>query len=111
MLHWVPTEFDPWGLLKHYREALPSGSYLAITHFADDHDYEPVKIAAANINKAGGDQAVERSRDEIAAFFGDFELVEPGLVKFAEWRPSGPGDMSTDPAINRLAYAGVARKP
>jgi hypothetical protein len=111
MLHWVPTEADPWGLLKHYREALSSGSYLAITHFADDHDYEGVKIAAERMNKAGGDQVVERSREEIAAFFGDFELVEPGLVTFAEWRTSGPGDISSDPAINRLAYAGVGRKP
>ncbi len=110
MLHWVPTEADPWGLLKHYREALPSGSYLAITHFADDHEYEGAKTAAEGINRAGGDQVVERSRDEIAAFFGDFELVEPGLVRFASWRTSGPGDISSDPAINRLAYAGVARK-
>jgi S-adenosyl methyltransferase len=111
MVHWVPTEADPWGLLKHYREALASGSYLAITHFADDHGNTGADAAAAKMNQAGGDQVVERSRDEILAFFGDFELVEPGLVGFAEWRPSGPGDISVDPGINRVAYAGVARKP
>ena len=65
---------------------------------------------AARLNQAGADQVTPRSRDEIAAFFGDFELVEPGLVGFAEWRPSGPGDISDDPAMNRLAYGGVARK-
>ncbi|NKE56483.1 hypothetical protein FXN61_06410 [Lentzea sp. PSKA42] len=111
MVHWVPTEADPWGLLKHYREALPSGSYLAITHFASDHNDEGSNAAAARMNQAGGDQVVPRSRDEIAALFGDFELVEPGLVGFAGWRPSGPGDISDDPAMNRIAYAGVARKP
>lgn len=111
MLHWVPTEADPWGLMKHYREALPSGSYLAITHLADDHENEAIRVATAMMNQAGGDQVVERSRDEIAAFFGDFELVEPGLVTFAEWRPSGPGDISSDPAMNRIAYAGIGRKP
>ncbi|SEQ11257.1 S-adenosyl methyltransferase [Lentzea xinjiangensis] len=111
MVHWVPTEADPWGLLKHYREALPSGSYLAITHLADDHEDGGSNAAAAQMNQAGGDQVVPRGREEVAAFFGDFELVEPGLVGFAEWRPSGPGDISDDPAMNRVAYAGVARKP
>ncbi|GAB2866563.1 SAM-dependent methyltransferase [Lentzea nigeriaca] len=111
MVHWVPTEADPWGLLKHYREALASGSYLAITHFANDHDNEGAKAAAERMNQAGGDQVVQRGRDEILALFGDFELAEPGLVGFAEWRPAGPGDISVDPSLNRVAYAGVARKP
>jgi hypothetical protein len=111
MADWVPNEADPWGLMKHYREALPSGSYLAITHLADDHENEAIRVATTMMNQAGGDQVVERSRDEIAAFFGDFELVEPGLVTFAEWRPSGPGDISSDPAMNRIAYAGIGRKP
>lgn len=111
MVHWVPTANDPWGLLKTYREALPRGSYLAITHSADDHGNEGVRAATARMNQAGGDQAVERSREEIAALFGDFELVEPGLVRFAEWRTSGPGDISGDPATNRIAYGGVGRKP
>ena len=110
MLHWVPTEADPWGLMKRYRRWRPGGSYLAITHFASDQGDEGSTAVAARLNQAGADQVTPRSRDEIAAFFGDFELVEPGLVGFAEWRPSGPGDISDDPAMNRLAYGGVARK-
>lgn len=109
MLHWVPTEADPWGLMKHYRAAVASGSYLAITHFT--HGDEGAAATAARLNQAGGDQVTPRNRDEIAALFGDFELVEPGLVGFAEWRPSGPGDISDDPAMNMLAYGGVGRKP
>jgi SAM-dependent methyltransferase len=111
MVHWVPTEADPWGLLKQYREVLAGGSYLAITHFTSDHEDESSSTAAARINQAGGDQVVSRSWDEIAAMFGDFELVEPGLVGFAEWRTSGPGDFSDDPVTNKIAYGGVARKP
>jgi hypothetical protein len=111
MVHWVPTEADPWSLMKRYREALPSGSYLAISHLANDHDHEGVRAATARLTQAGGEQALERSRDEIESFFGDFELVEPGLVRFAEWRSSGPGDISDDPTVNEIAYGGVARKP
>lgn len=111
MVHWVPTEDDPWGLMKCYREALPSGSYLAITHLADDHTNDGVRAAVERIRQAGAEQPFERSRDEIAAFFGDFELVEPGLVRFAEWRAYGPGDISEDPTVNEIAYGGVGRKP
>jgi len=111
MVHWVPTEDDPWGLMKHYREALPSGSYLAITHLANDHDNEGVRAAAARLSQVGGEQAIERGKDEIAAFFGEFELVEPGLVRYAEWRSSGPGDISDDPTVNEIAYGAVGRKP
>jgi hypothetical protein len=111
MLHWVPTEADPWGLMKRYLEALPSGSYVAITHLTSDHDDEGSSTAAARVNAAGGDQVVQRGRDEIAAMFGDFELVEPGLVGFGEWRPGGPGDFSDHPEMNKIAYAGVGRKP
>jgi hypothetical protein len=53
--------------------------------------------AAARLNRAGGDRTTE--------------LVEPGLVGFAEWRPEGPGDVSDDPEMNKVAYAGIGRKP
>ncbi|MEV6244196.1 SAM-dependent methyltransferase [Lentzea sp. NPDC051838] len=111
VVHWVPTEADPWGLLKRYREALAGGSYLAISHFSDDHGNVAATEATVKMSQAGGGEIVERSRDEITALFGDFELVDPGVVRYAEWRTSGPGDISDDPLVNAIAYAGVARKP
>ncbi|HEX8864227.1 MAG TPA: SAM-dependent methyltransferase [Lentzea sp.] len=111
VVHWVPNEDDPWSLLKRYREMLASGSYFAMTHYGSDYANEGVRAAAVSVNRAGGDQLVERTGVEIASMFGDFELVEPGLVGFGEWRPRGPADISEDPEVNKLAYAGVARKP
>ncbi|GAA3629835.1 S-adenosyl methyltransferase [Lentzea atacamensis] len=111
MLHWVPTAADPQSLMKRYREALPSGSYLAISHLASEHTIAEARAVTDRMNKVGGGEVIERTHDEVEAFFGDFELVEPGLVKFAEWRPTGPGDISDDPEVNGIAYAGVGRKP
>ncbi|WP_233598938.1 MULTISPECIES: SAM-dependent methyltransferase [unclassified Amycolatopsis] len=37
--------------------------------------------------------------------------LEPGVVGCAMWNPQGAGDMSEDPEINSLPYAGVGRKP
>ncbi len=40
-----------------------------------------------------------------------FDLVWPGLVEYALWRPERPGNVSADPGINSLLYGAVGRKP
>ena len=49
--------------------------------------------------------ALERTRDQIAAYYTGLDLVEPGLVFLPEWRALG------NPAHLIPCYAGVARKP
>ncbi len=112
MLHWVPDEEDPAGLLTRYRDALASGSYLAITHVTDDYQDEETLTGATDVVKQSRsrDQMNPRPRAEVRSMFGDFELVEPGLVACAMWRSEGRGDISDDPAMNALMYAGVGRK-
>ncbi|GAB2775277.1 SAM-dependent methyltransferase [Amycolatopsis magusensis] len=108
LLHFVPDSWDPAGLLAQYRARLASGSFLAVTH------------VAADAGSAGLDKAIEayqstqnnpipRTHDEVLRFFDGFEMVEPGLVGCAMWNPQGVGDMSEDPSINLLPYAGVGR--
>ena len=51
-----------------------------------------------------------RSREEITRFFGDWELVPPGVTHLAEWRAD------TEPpkplGISELLHlGGLARKP
>ncbi|MGB3444153.1 MAG: SAM-dependent methyltransferase [Actinophytocola sp.] len=112
MLHWVPDETDPWQLMKQYRDVLAPGSYLAITHVtADNQDDGVAEVTGLIKESRSADQLTERSHDQVQALFGDFELVEPGLVGCAAWRPTGPSDMSEDPETNRVIYGGVARKP
>ncbi|WP_370882561.1 SAM-dependent methyltransferase [Kineosporia succinea] len=89
------------------RDALPSGSYIAITHPTADFD-PPVVAEVAGAARASGMTFVPRSHDEVAAFLGDWELVESGLVPVKAWpRPAG------DDADAKSAWywAGVARKP
>jgi len=49
-----------------------------------------------------------RCRDEIAAFFGDMELVSPGLTEVWAWHP-GPGQVA-NPSDVITFLGGVARK-
>ncbi|MBV9847424.1 MAG: SAM-dependent methyltransferase [Kutzneria sp.] len=111
MLHWVPDEDDPHRLLATYRDALVSGSHLAITHATDDRQPQMMDGMVDTMHRTRSpDQARPRSYDEVHAMFGDFELVEPGLVGCGTWRPGGPGDIAEDAKYNEFVYAGVARK-
>jgi hypothetical protein len=96
----------PYDTIAALRDALPSGSYLALTHPTQDFDPE----AMANVTAAatqGGMTFVPRNRAEVEQFFGDWELVEPGLVPVLTWRPEHEvGDPQS-----AYYWAGVARKP
>jgi len=50
-----------------------------------------------------------RSQEEILAWFGDWELLEPGLVPLPEWRPVVQGRARRDATYYGFV-GGVARK-
>jgi hypothetical protein len=97
---------DPWGKVAQLRDAMPSGSCLAITHPTGDFARAEVEQAVAAATGAGM-TLVARTEQAVRRFFGDWELLEPGLVPVSAWRPDEP---VADP---KAAYywAGVARKP
>lgn len=112
MLHWVPDEHDQLGLLARYRERLASGSYLAVTHVTSDEQNAQLTDATEAIERSKSpDQVNLRTHAQILPMFGDLELVEPGLVGCAMWRPSETGDLADVPDMNSLVYAGIGRKP
>ncbi|MBD0293562.1 MAG: SAM-dependent methyltransferase [Jiangellaceae bacterium] len=97
---------DPWGNVAALREAMPSGSVLGITH--PTADFAPDQVAEAVAAATGaGMTLVARTKDEVERFFGDWEMLEPGLVPVSAWRPDEP---VTDPQA-AYYWAGVARKP
>jgi hypothetical protein len=111
MMHWVPDEDGPEKLVAHYRDALPSGSFLALTHVARDQIDDNVDQAAAVVNRSkSADQMHMRTHAQVSALFDGFSLVEPGLVGCGEWRPFGPGDFADEASMNMFLYAGVGRK-
>ncbi|MFI7596633.1 SAM-dependent methyltransferase [Actinoplanes sp. NPDC049681] len=102
----LADEDDPWDMVARYRDAMPSGSIMAITHPTADFNPAEVNQAVAAARGAGM-TFQDRGRDEVARFFGDWELLEPGLVPVSAWRPDSPVD---DPEA-AYYWAGVARKP
>ncbi|HEX4702854.1 MAG TPA: SAM-dependent methyltransferase [Pseudonocardiaceae bacterium] len=112
MLHWIPDDSDPLGLLVRFRDRLASGSFLAVTHVTGDNQDDKLTEATGVIERSKSpDQITLRSREQIMPMFGDFEIIEPGLVGCALWRPGGPADITDDADMNALVYAAVGRKP
>lgn len=113
LLHFIPDAKDPYRIVAAYRDRLPSGSYLILSHVTgdgrDDDTLKTISDAYSNANAP----LVMRSKTEISRFFLGFDLVPPGLVYVAQWQPSrleaDYGDARQ--GGTRWLYAGVARKP
>ena len=113
ILHHLHDAEEPGKIAATLRDALPSGSHLAIIHFWDPADEHPdisakVHDAERVFNETLG-TGRWRHRAEIEAYFGDFEMVEPGLVPLAEWRP-GTEAVAEQKVSYYTMIGGVARK-
>lgn len=109
--HFISDSDDPVGLLARYREALAPGSYLALSHVTDDDEPQGLEQARDDVSLRSREETFPRTHKQVVDLFAGFELVDPGVVGCAAWRPGGPGDFSQDSGINTLLYAGVGRKP
>ncbi|MGW5646700.1 SAM-dependent methyltransferase [Saccharopolyspora sp. NPDC003752] len=112
-LHHYDGERPPADIMREYVEALPSGSYVAISHFLDPETEEYNELARrmeqAFLHSPMG-TGVFRTRAEIEAMFPGLEFIDPGLVKCADWWPTGPRLNPLYPVQHCIAGA-VARKP
>jgi hypothetical protein len=105
----VPDGDDPFGIVARLRDALPSGSYLAVSHVTADSRPEEVR-AAEQVTKQTTSPSTVRGRDEVRRFFTGFDLVQPGLVWVSQWRPDSPEEIGEHPERMNV-YAGVGRRP
>jgi hypothetical protein len=108
VVHFFTDEENPHGIVSTLLDALPSGSYLTVSHLtADFLDPEQAAAGMAAGQRSGVTYA-PRSQAEVAAFFTGLDLVDPGVVPILTWRPDGdvPGD-----ALAAHSYAAMGRKP
>jgi len=105
--HYVLDDQDPYGVFATYRDAVAPGSYLALSHFTSDFD-EAGTEEVTEMMKRSQNNVVSRTRAQVLDLFGDFELVEPGVVTTSQWHPEQAGD--TEPGGDDWLWSGVAQK-
>jgi hypothetical protein len=115
ILHFLPDDEDPFGIVARFRDALPAGSYLAISHGTRDiparPDMSPEEMTemgtkVERLYQLTTASLVTRTHAEVERFFDGLDLLDPGVVEIQRWRPDG-----RRPMLPGGFYGGVGRKP
>ena len=88
ILHAIGDEDRPYEIVAQIMKAVPSGSYLAISHIAADLEREKLDKSRDRVNRISHQQYTHRNHAEVLRFFDGMEMVEPGLVELRRWRPA-----------------------
>jgi hypothetical protein len=108
IMHFVPDALDPYGIVRRFVDAVPSGSYLTLSHGAMDVDPEKMAALAERLSSRSQEQFVWRSKEQVGQFFDGLELLYPGVVPVDRWRPDADTEQSGDRVIP--FYGAVGRK-
>jgi hypothetical protein len=106
VLQHIDDEDDPHKIVAALMEAVPPGSYLALSHPASDIEAEPMARMARSLGAMLQEEVSLRTRPEVETFFEGLALAEPGLVQASKWRPASEPEAASPAAL----WAGVARK-
>jgi S-adenosyl methyltransferase len=107
ILHNVGDEYDPRGIVRRLVQAIPPGSYLAISHLTADIYPELAGFAEALNERQLDAPLVLRDHARVTSFFEGLDLVEPGVVQLSKWRPQTEAESAAAAAL----WGGAARKP
>ncbi len=107
IMHLIGDQDDPGGIIRQLMEAVPAGSYLALSQVASDIEAEQMAEAAMRYNRLARETQRHRSHAEVMRFFDGLGLLEPGLVPVQRWRPASEIEARAHSAM----WGGVGHKP
>ncbi|WP_327747825.1 SAM-dependent methyltransferase [Streptomyces europaeiscabiei] len=110
VLAFIHDDENPYGIVRHLMDALPSGSHLVLSHTITSPEWPDVDIAAAWWNEHGIPRLTQRTPEVIAGFFAGLDLLEPGVVSCTRWRPEISGDPASGEPAEVAMYCGVGGK-
>ena len=87
VLQFIPDGEDPWKIVTTLVDALAPGSFLVVSHPANDIEARVMANMAARLNELMAEQATLRSQEEVERFFCGLRVLPPGIVRVPEWRP------------------------
>ncbi|MGA2826049.1 MAG: SAM-dependent methyltransferase [Streptosporangiaceae bacterium] len=106
VMHCIPDPDDPDGIMTRLKDALPPGSFLALSHPARDLNATTRERMSTQVNAMMRTPVTLRDRTQVVRFFDGLELIEPGVVVVPEWRPVSELEASSPAWV----WGGVGRK-
>ncbi len=87
ILPFIGDDDEAKAIVTRLMAAVPAGSYLAITHSTSEVTGDRVIEAVRQWNMVAPTPYRLRSPEQLAAFFENLTLIEPGIVSCPQWRP------------------------
>jgi S-adenosyl methyltransferase len=121
IFHLIPDSDRPYEVTERLVEAVPSGSYLVVSHLTTDL-HPDLATSITRLSDRTRESFVSRTRDEFVRFFAGLEFVEPGVAQIDDWLRRGPLPPARDarPSLDDIhppddwintLYAAIGRKP
>ncbi|MYV99369.1 SAM-dependent methyltransferase [Streptomyces sp. SID3343] len=109
VLHCIPDSDDPAALVRRVVDRMAPGSFVVISHLVSADPEVRVRLSDFMLGATQGNWGRVREAADVQGYFGDLELLSPGLVEVSTWRPDGtPGP--TQETAEWIEFGGVARK-
>jgi len=106
ILHHITDAEDPLNIIRAFHDAIAPGSYLFVSHFRTLGDPDSAVLEEVMLQAFG--RGTWRTSTQIAEYFEGTQLLAPGIVPCALWRPEKDPDELT--VYQRLVVAGLGRK-
>src|SRR5262249_26003118 len=107
ILHLIQDAEEPYQIVAHLMDALPSGSYLVVSHPASDIHANQAEVQRRYNEPVATPQTL-RSHAQLGGFFEGPQLIPPGVVYVHTWR----ADPDDEPPTEMVSgHGGMARKP
>ncbi len=106
IMHAITDDEDPYAIVATLMEAVPPGSYLALSHVASDIVPAQAADMIRRLNLLMYEKTTPRRQPDVERFFDGLDIVEPGVVRVQHWRP----DAETEAATPSNMWGGVGRK-
>ncbi len=104
----ISDDGEAYGIVRRFLDALPSGSYLVLSHTITSPTMPDVDAAVAFWNEHGTPKLTQRTPEQVLRFFDGLELLEPGVVSCSRWRQEAtPWGEPDEVAM----FGGIGRKP
>ena len=109
ILHHVSDYDEARSIVNRLVEAVPSGSYLVMSHSTNAIYGAVSDEAVGQWNKFGKPPVTLRSPEQIAGLLDGLEVIEPGVVSTTRWRPDVTDTDGPPQEVDQ--FCAVARKP
>lgn len=110
VLHFIPDSAGPHEAVARYVQAMAAGSYLVVSHATTGSLQGSKAEASKRLYDSSNLPGLARTPEQVAQLMAGTEIIEPGVVPTARWRPDPADDVVTGPAL-RIIHAAVGRKP